>query len=76
MHLQQNLVPYHYYQANPRYNFLNKFSLLLFSRPFMSNSLQPHGLWHAKPPYPSSSLGVFPSLCPLHWVMPFSHLIL
>ena len=27
-------------------------SLLLFSRPVMSNSLQPHGLQHTKPPCP------------------------
>ena len=52
------------------------FSLSLFSRPVVSNSLRPHGLQHAKPPYPSLSPGVCPSLWPLHCVMPFSHLIL
>ena len=30
-------------------------SLLLFSHPVMSNSLQPHGLQHTKPPCPSAS---------------------
>ena len=30
-------------------------SLLLFSRPVMSNSLQPHGLQHTRPPCPSAS---------------------
>ena len=44
--------------------------LLLFSCPVMSNSLQPHGLQHAKPPCPSTS-EVCPSSCPLHrWCHP------
>ena len=32
----------------------------------MSDSLQPHGLQHARPPCPSPSLRVFPSSCPLN----------
>ena len=47
--------------------------LLLFSHQVMSNSLQSHGLQHARPPFPSPSPGVSPSLCPL---MPSNHLIL
>ena len=43
------------------------FLLLLFSHPVMSNSLWPHGLQHARPPYPSPSPKVCPSSCPLHW---------
>ena len=40
-------------------------SLLLFSRQVMSNSLQPHGLQHARFPCPSVSPGVFSDSCPL-----------
>ena len=43
------------------------YALLLFSHLVMSNSLQPHGLQHARPPCPSPSLKVCPSSCPLHW---------
>ena len=39
--------------------------LLLFSHPVMSDSFQPHGLQHVRPPYPSPSPGVCPSSCPL-----------
>ena len=45
--------------------------LLLFSHPVMSNSLQPHGLQHSRPPclYPSPEVCL--SLCPLHqWYHP------
>ena len=47
----------------------------------MSNSLQPHGLQHARPPCPSPTPGVYPNSCPLSWwchpaisssVVPFS----
>ena len=41
--------------------------LLLFSHPVVYNSLQPHGLQHARPPCPSPSSDVCPSSCPLHW---------
>ena len=30
----------------------------------MSNSLQPHGLQHARPPYPSPTSGVYSNSCP------------
>ena len=39
--------------------------LLLFSHSVLSDSLQPHGLQHARLPYPSSSPGVCSNLCPL-----------
>ena len=46
-------------------------SLLLFSHPVMSNSLQPHGLQHSRPPCLSPSLRVCPSSCSLHqWCYP------
>ena len=41
--------------------------LLLFIRPVLSDSLQPHELQHTRPPYPSSSPKICPSSCPLHW---------
>ena len=40
--------------------------LLSFSCPVVSDSLQPHGLQHARPPCPSPSPKVCPSSCPLH----------
>ena len=42
----------------------------------MSNSLQPHGLQHARPPCPSSFPGVQLKLTSIELVMPSSHLIL
>ena len=44
---------------------------MLFSCPVMSDSLQPYGLQHARPPCPSPSPGVCPGLCSLHeWCHP------
>ena len=40
---------------------------LLFIRPAVSDSLQPHGWQHAKPPYPSPSPRVCPSSRSSHW---------
>ena len=36
-----------------------------FSCSVMSDSLQPHGLWHARPPCPSPTPGVYSHSCPL-----------
>ena len=56
-----------------------RISSVQFSRSVVSNSLQPHGLQHARPPCPS--LRVYPNSCPLSWrchpttsssVIPFS----
>ena len=41
--------------------------LLLFSHPAVSDSLQPHGLQHTRPPCPLPSPGVCPSSRSLHW---------
>ena len=41
--------------------------LLLFSRPVVSDSLQPHELQHARSHCSSPSPEVCPSSCPLHW---------
>ena len=39
--------------------------LLLFSHSVVSNSLLPHGLWHASLHYPAQSPGVCSNSCPL-----------
>ena len=45
--------------------------LLLLSRPAMSNSLQPHGLQHARTPCPSSIPGAYINSCSLsRWYHP------
>jgi len=42
-----------------------------FSCSVMSNSLQPHGLQHARPPCSSPTPRVYPNLCPLsQWCHP------
>ena len=42
-----------------------------FSYSVMSDSLQPHGLQHAKPPCPSPTHGVYSNSCPLsRWCHP------
>ena len=59
---------------------LTKFSipydLLLFSCSVISNSLQPHGLQHARLPCPSPSPGSLLKLMFIESVMPSNHLIL
>ena len=39
--------------------------ILQFSRSVVSDSLQPHGLQHARPPCPSPNSGVYPNSSPL-----------
>ena len=42
-----------------------------FSRSVVSDSLQPHGPQHARPPCPSPTPGVYPNSCPLsRWCHP------
>ena len=38
--------------------------LVQFSRSVVSDSLQPHGLQHARPPCPSPTPGVYSNSCP------------
>ena len=46
-------------------------SLAQFSHSVMSNSLQSHGLQHARPLCPSPAPGVYPNSCPLsRWCLP------
>ena len=58
-----------------------QFSSVQFSCLVVSDSLQPYGLQHTRPPCPSPTPGVYPNLCPLSWwchptisssVIPFS----
>ena len=41
-----------------------QFSSVQFSRSVMSDSLQPHGLQHARPPCPSPTPGAYSNSCP------------
>ena len=46
-------------------------SSVQFSHSVVSNSLWPHGLQHARPPYPSPTPGVYSNSCPLSpWCHP------
>ena len=58
-----------------------QFSSVQFSHSVVSDSLQPHGLQHARPPCPSPTPRVYSNSCPLSWwcyptisssVIPFS----
>ena len=62
------------------YNHVNNVSVQ-FSRPVVSDSLQPHELQHTRPPCPSPTPGVYSNSCPSSWwchpaisssVIPFS----
>ena len=57
------------------------YSSVQFSHSVLSDSLWPHGLQHARPPYPSPTPRVYSNSCPLSWwchptisssVIPFS----
>ena len=50
--------------------------LLLFCHSFGSDSLQPYGLYHTRPPCPSPTPRVNPKLMSIESVIPSSHLIL
>ena len=47
-----------------------------FSRSVVSNSLQPHGLQHTRPPCPSANPGAYSNSYASRRVMPSNHLIL
>ena len=53
------------------FNMLSRFSSVQFSRSVVSNSLQPHGLQHARLPCSSPSPGACSNSCPLsQWCHP------
>ena len=65
--------------SRPEYR--SGFSSVQFSHSVVSDSLQPHGPQHTRPPCPSPIPGVYPNSCPLSWwchptisssVVPFS----
>ena len=47
-----------------------------FSYTVMSDSLRPHGLKHARPPYPIANSWSLPKFMSIELVMPSNHLIL
>ena len=50
---------------------LSEFQSVQFSHSIMHDSLQPHGLQHARPPCPSPTPGVYSNSCPLsQWYYP------
>ena len=80
-HCRQTL--YHLsHQGSPKYKLQSKKSpihfkfLLLFSHWIMSDSLQPHGLQHARLPCPSLISWSLPKLMSNDSMMPFNHLLL
>ena len=74
LHPRMNLSPY-------KITFLSWLSSSVQFNSVVSDSLQPHGLQHARPPCPSPTPGVYSNSCPLSWwyhptisssVVPFS----
>ena len=55
---------------------LIQFSSVQFSRSVRSNSLQPHGLQHVRPPCPSPTPRVYSNSMSIESVMPSNHLII
>ena len=52
-------------------DFAKAFDYVQFSCSLMSDSLRPHELHHARPPYPSPTARVYPNPCPLsQWCHP------
>ena len=45
----------------------SSFSSVQFSHSVVPNSLRPHGLQHARPPYPTPAPGVYSNSCPSSW---------
>ena len=79
--LYQNRNYHHISSWTKKSFFYSLLLLLLYSGPVMSNSLQPHGLQHARPPCLSPTPRVCSNSCPLSWwyhptisasVVPFS----
>ena len=62
--------------SHPHFISCSRSHLLLFSHSIMSDSLQPHGLQHARPPCPSPNSRSPPKLISILSVMPSNRLIL
>ena len=66
-----NLKLYHLSQILGMCPWFDKFSSVQFSFTFMSDSLWPHELQHARPSYPSPTPRFYPNSCPLsRWCHP------
>ena len=55
------------YPRHPINHMTPQFSSVQFSQSVMSDSLQPHGLQHARFPYPPPTPGACSNSCPSHW---------
>ena len=66
------ILPHIYFNLDISFLVLTPaFSSVQFSRSVVSDSLQPHGLQHARPPCPSPTLRVYSNSCPLsRWCHP------
>ena len=64
---QKMLWPSGHQPSQPPLNVSVQFSSVQFSHSFMSNSLWPHGLQHARLPCPSPTSKAYSKSCPLHW---------
>ena len=70
-----------FYSLREQWNPIQTLNSVQFSHSVMSDSLQPHGLQHTRPPCPSPTPRVYPNSCPLSrwchptissYVLPFS----
>ena len=70
LHLERDILSKNNCWENNRKrkrNYICRFSSVQFSHSVMSDFLQPYGLQHARPPYPSPTPGVYPNSCTLSW---------
>ena len=64
-------MKYHHHYHSQNKGSCSQFSSVQFSSSVMSDSLRPHGLQYARPPYPSPTPGVYSNSCPLSlWCHP------
>ena len=74
-HVQRSLTGYilgiaksqRWLSMNMNMNMKDLGKIVQFSRSVVSNSLQPHGLKHTRPPHPSPTPGVYSNSRPLSW---------
>ena len=77
LHVPENpFSPYHTPSKPPFPIALKSHLSAQFSHSVVSDSLQPHGLQHARLPCPSPTPRAYSNSCPIELVMPSNHLIL
>ena len=77
LHVLENPISQYNVPSKPPFPIALKSHLSVqFSCSVMSDSLRPHGLWHARFPCPSRTPGAYSNSCPVESVMPYNHLIL